>query len=102
MLCETHQLTLEVREVLASILIAEFQLFTHLVIKVLQQLSASQGHSFADLGTQFTLKNIERRLNVRGLPALLVNLGNALLEVNARLDDAQHLVTGSEYTLEQL
>ena len=45
---------------------------------------------------------VEGRLDLLGLPALLVDRRDALLEVDAGLDGPEHFVAGPEHAVEQL
>ena len=60
------------------------------------------GHGLVDLQAQFELELVEGGLDFLGLAAALVDGGDALLEVHAGFDGAQHLVAGAEDALEEL
>ena len=51
---------------------------------------------------QLELELVEGGLDLLGLAAVLVDGGDALLEIHAGLDGAEHLVAGAEDALEEL
>ena len=77
------------------------QLVVDFGVKILQELPAGAGHGLVDLRAQFQLQLVERRLDLLGRAAALVNGGDPLLEIDARLDGPQHFVAGPEDALEE-
>src|SRR5207248_11192387 len=66
------------------------QLFVNLFIEVLQQLLTGLLDPLVNLLLQFLLKLIEVELNLILSTALLVNVRNSLLEIDAGADAAKH------------
>ena len=99
---ELHQQALVAVEVGLRGLVPHLELLAHFVVEVLQQLLARARHRFVDLEAQFELELVEGGLDLVGLAAALVDGGDALLEVDAGLDRAEHLVAGAEDALEEL
>jgi len=61
-------------------------------VEVLEQHAPRVGHPLLDGGVHLGTQPIERRLDLLGTPTLLVDLEDAPLEVDPRLDGAEHLV----------
>ena len=64
--------------------------------------SRSFRRGLVDLQAEFELELVEGGLDFVGLAAALVDGGDALLEIDAGLDGAEHLVAGAEHALEEL
>ena len=74
----------------------------HFLIEVVQQLLMRAGLGFANLALQLLLKLVELQADLLRRAALLVDIDDALLEVDARLDRTQYLIAGPEDTLKEL
>ena len=77
--------------------------FAHFIVKVFQQLAAGAWLiDLIDFQTQFELELVEGGLDFLLLAAALVDGGDALLEIHAAFDGAQHFVAGAKDALEKL
>ena len=63
---------------------------------------ARAGHRLIYFKTQFELELVECSLDFVRLAAALVDGGDALLEIHAGLDSAEHFVACAEHTFEEL
>ena len=102
MLGDLHQPPLESVKVCPGRLVPDSELVAHLIVKVFKQLAPRGGHGLVDFKAEFQLKLVKRRLDLFGLAATLVDVGDTLFKVNTRLDCAQNLVTGSEDAFKEL
>jgi hypothetical protein len=80
--CKPHEELFEAIEHRLGRFILHAKFLAYLVVKILQQLAASPGHSFVDLEAELELKPIEGCLDLLGFPAALVNVVDALLKKN--------------------
>ena len=76
-------------------------LLDDLLVEVVEQLLAGVALPLGDLRFQLALELVELELDLLRRAALLVDGGDALLEVHAGLDRAQHLVAGAEDAVEE-
>ena len=74
----------------------------HLLVEVVKELLVPVGLRVADLALQLLLELVELEADLLRSPAPLVNVENALLEVDAGLDGTQHLLARAEDALEEL
>ena len=72
-----------------------------LLVEVVEQLLPGVPLAAGDLGLEVELQLVELELDLLRGAALLVDVGDALLEVHARLHRAQHFVAGAEHAVEQ-
>ncbi len=98
---QLHEESFVPREISLTLVEAYPQLVVDFGVEILQELPARAGHGLVDLGAQFELQLIERRLDLLGRAAALVDGGDAFLEIDARLDGPQHFVAGPEDALEE-
>jgi hypothetical protein len=77
------------------------QALVHVLVEVLEQRPARVVDTGADLLVHFRLQGAERGVDLLGRSALLVDGEDALLEVDAGLDRAEHLVGGAEDAVEE-
>ena len=77
------------------------QALVHVLVEVLEQHPARVVQARADLLVHLRLQLPERGVDLLGRAALLVDGEDALLEVHARLDGAQHFVGGAEDAAEE-
>ena len=73
----------------------------HVLVEVLEQCSTRVVHPRADALVHLSLQGAERGVDLLGRAALLVDGEDALLEVHAGLDGAQHFVGGPEDAVEE-
>jgi hypothetical protein len=73
----------------------------NILIEVVEQLLACIALAGADLGLEVTLELVELELDLLGRATLLVDAGDALLKVDARLHGAEHFVAGAEHAVEK-
>ena len=72
-----------------------------LLVEVVEQLLASIALALRDLRLHLQLELVELELNLLRAAALLVDGGDALLELHPRLDHAEHLVAGAKDAVEE-
>lgn len=83
---EAHQQAFQPAQRCLGGLVAEAQPLLHILVKVFEQGLAGVEHGVADLSSQVILQLLEGRLNLLGMAAGLVNLGNATLKIDTGLD----------------
>ena len=59
-------------------------------------------HGSIDLSLQLELKLIELHFNLIGIPTVLINVSDALLEIDAGFDGAKNLIADTEHTGKKL
>ena len=101
MVSQIHQHALVVIQVGSAAVSADAQFFDHLRIEIFEQLLPGSRPGLVDLLAEFLLQSIERGIDLFWGAATLVDILDAFLEVHARLDSAQYLITCTEDTLEQ-
>ena len=74
-------------------------LLDDLLVEVVEQLLAGVALAGGDLGLQIPLELVELELDLLRRAAFLVDGGDALLEVHARLHGPEHLVAGAEHAV---
>src|SRR5262249_11994038 len=77
------------------------KLLVDLFVEVLQKLLPGLLDALVDLDFHLSLKLIKIELNLLLSPALLVDIGDPFLEIDARTNTAQHFVAGAEDAAEQ-
>ena len=82
--------------------LANLQQSHHILIKVFKQLLASILHRCLDTCIHLLLNLVEGCIDFFRSTALLIDVEHPLLEVNTRLDAAQHLITGTEDTIKEV
>ena len=75
--------------------------FDNVLIEVVEEFFAGVALLGVDLFFQVVLKLIKLELDLFSRATLLIDVGDALLEVHAGFDSAEHLVAGAEYTAEE-
>ena len=88
-------------ETVEEIVALDAHLLHDFLIKVVQELLPSVPLAGGDLGFQFPLQLVKLKLDLLRRAALLVDGGDALLEVHARFHRAEHFVAGAEDAVEQ-
>ncbi len=78
------------------------QPFVHVLVEVLEQRPSGVFQPGADLFVHLRLQGLEGGVDLLRGPALLVDREDALFEVHAGFDRAQHLVGGAEHAAEQV
>src|SRR5262249_30284694 len=73
----------------------------NLLVEIVQELFTRVFLTLGDLGFELALKLVELELDLLGRAALLVDGGDAFLDIDAGVDRAEHLVAGAEHTVEQ-
>ena len=76
-------------------------LLDHFLVEVVEQLFARVLLAFGNLGFQLFLELVELKLNLLRRAALLIDGGDALFEIDARLDRAEHFVACAEHAIEE-
>lgn len=74
----------------------------NVLIKVLEQRAAGVFEPGADLLVELGPQRLKGGVDLVGRAALLADGEDALFEIDARLDGAQHLVAGAEHAVEEL
>ena len=82
--------------------LANLQQSHHILIKVFKQLLARILHRCLDTCIHLLLNLVEGSIDFFRSTALLIDVEHPLLEVNTRLDAAQHLITGTEDTIKEM
>src|SRR5438309_9497119 len=98
---EPRQLPEPVLEPSEIVFNADTNLVDDLLVKVVEQLLPRVAAFVVDLAFQFVLELIELKLDLFRRPALLIDADNPLLKIHARLDRAQHFVTGAEDSVKE-
>ncbi len=99
---ELHEQPLVAVQIGLRGLAAYLEFFPDFIVEVLEQLATGVGHRLVDFQAQFELEVVEGGLDFILLAAALVDGGDALFEVDAGLDGAQHFVAGAEHVFEEL
>src|SRR5688572_5837561 len=79
--------------------VLNLELLPHLIIEVFKQFATGLGHGLVDFKAQLKLKLIEGAFYFVGLSAFLVDVVDALFEVDTALDCTKHFIAGAEYPL---
>ena len=82
--------------------LANLQQSHYIFIKVFKQLLAGILHRCLDTHIHFLLNLVEGCIDFFGSTTLLIDVEHSLLEINPRLDAAQHLITGTEDSIEEM
>ncbi len=88
-------------EAVEHVLALDADLLDDLLVEVVEQLLAGIALAKRDLVPELALELVELELDLLRRPALRVDRRDALLEVDAGLDRAQHLVAGAEHAAEE-
>ena len=79
----------------------EAEALVHILVEVLEERTARVVDPRLDLLVHFGLQPAEGGVDLFGRPALLVDVQDALFEIDTRLDTAEHVVRGPEDTIEE-
>src|SRR5690554_5191635 len=74
------------------------QLLLHFLVEILQQHLPCLDHRFVDLGGEIELELLEAELDLVRVTAVLVDLGDAALEIDTGADGTQHFVARPKHT----
>src|SRR5437899_11478903 len=102
MACGSHQHLLKLSESGFRFVSLFAKLFSDFVVKVFKKLLPRFRDRFVDLEAQLQLQLIECSLDLFVLSAALVDVVDALLEIDARLDCSQYFIACAEDAFEEM
>src|SRR5690606_1901620 len=99
---QLDQHALEAAAGAATVFGTDAQLVLHFLVEILQQHLSCLDHRLVDLGREIELELLKAGLDFVRVTAVLVDLGDAALEIDTGADGAQHFVARTKLGVEEL